>query len=65
MTDCRSQFDKEAVDIKFDTVEGFLLVDQILHRKSYNYEVRPSKYISDTSRIGLRVTEGTLSTFSG
>jgi hypothetical protein len=54
-----SQFDKEAVDIKFDTVEGFLLVDQILHRKTQNFEVRNSKYTSGSSRIGMRVAEGT------
>jgi hypothetical protein len=53
-----SQFDKEAVDIKFDTVEGFLLVDQILHRKTQNFEVRPSKFTSGSSRIGMRVSEG-------
>jgi hypothetical protein len=53
-----SQFDKEAVDIKFDTVEGFLLVDQILHRKTQTFEVRHSKYTSGTSRIGMRVSEG-------
>jgi hypothetical protein len=53
-----SQFDKEAVDIKFDTVEGFLLVDQILHRKTMNYEVRHSKYTSNSSKIGMRVSEG-------
>jgi hypothetical protein len=53
-----SQFDKEAVDIKFDTVEGFLLVDQILHRKTQSFEVRHSKYTSGTSRIGMRVSEG-------
>jgi hypothetical protein len=53
-----SQFDKEAVDIKFDTVEGFLLIDQILHRKTFNYEIRHSKYTSDSSRIGMRVSEG-------
>jgi hypothetical protein len=53
-----SQFDKEAVDIKFDTVEGFLLVDQIIHRKTQNFEVRHSKYTSGTSRIGMRVSEG-------
>jgi len=34
------------------------LVDQILHRKTHNYEVRPSKYTSGNSRIGLRVSEG-------
>lgn len=53
-----SQFDKEAVDIKFDTVEGFLLVDQIIHRKTQTFEVRHSKYTSGTSRIGMRVSEG-------
>jgi hypothetical protein len=54
----RSQFDKEAVDIKFDTVEGFLLIDNILHRKTLNYEVRPSKFTSGSSRIGMRISEG-------
>lgn len=53
-----SQFDKEAVDIKFDTVEGFLLVDRIIHRKTQTFEVRHSKYTSGTSRIGMRVSEG-------
>jgi len=46
------------VDIKFDTVEGFLLVDQIIHRKTQTFEVRHSKYTSGTSRIGMRVSEG-------
>jgi hypothetical protein len=46
------------VDIKFDTVEGFLLVDQILHRKTQTFEVRHSQYTSGTSRIGMRVSEG-------
>jgi hypothetical protein len=55
-----SQFDKEAVDIKFDTVEGFLLVDQILHRKTQVFEARPSKYTNRTSRIGMRVSEGVI-----
>lgn len=39
-------------------MEGFLLIDQILHRKTFNYEVRHSKFISDSSKIGMRVSEG-------
>ena len=53
-----SQFNKEAVDIKFDAVDGFLSINQILHRKTINYEVRQCKYISGTSRIGMRISEG-------